>query len=170
MPSLADIKLIVFDVDGVLTDGGIYVDDRGIEMKRFHVRDGFAIRAAISLGMRIGVLTGRSTRAVTLRMAELGVGLLIQGARDKATALQTLCQQGGVLPEEVAYVGDDLIDLPAMRRCGYPMAVADAVEDVLAAARYVTNCNGGHGAGREAIEHVLQAQGRWDEVVGRYGV
>jgi 3-deoxy-D-manno-octulosonate 8-phosphate phosphatase (KDO 8-P phosphatase) len=170
MSSPADIKLIVFDVDGVLTDGGIYVDDRGTESKRFHVRDGFAIRAAMSLGLRIGVLTGRSTPAVALRMAELGVNLLIQGAHDKATAFETLCQQAGVETLEAAYVGDDLIDLPAMLRCGYPIAVADAVEDVRAEARYVTTYSGGAGAGREAIEHILRAQGRWDEVVERYGV
>lgn len=167
---MKNIKLIVFDVDGVLTDGGIYIDDRGVETKRFHVRDGFAIRAAMSVGLQIGILTGRSTPAVTLRMAELGVNLVIQGAHDKATAFETLCQQAGVLPEDVAYVGDDLIDLPAMLRCGYPIAVADAVEDVRSEAHYVTSCNGGCGAGRDAIEHILRAQGRWDEVVERYGV
>ena len=170
MSSPTDIKLIVFDVDGVLTDGGIYMDDRGTELKRFHVRDGFAIKAAMSLGLRIGVLTGRSTPTVALRMAELGVTLVIQAAHEKGTALETMCQQAGVQPDEVAYLGDDLIDLPAMLRCGYPMAVADAVEEVRAVARYVTACNGGDAAGREAIEHVLKEQGRWDEVVERYGV
>jgi 3-deoxy-D-manno-octulosonate 8-phosphate phosphatase (KDO 8-P phosphatase) len=166
---MKNIKLIVFDVDGVLTDGGIYIDDRGVETKRFHVRDGFAIRAAQSLGLKIGVLTGRSTPAVTLRMAELGIDLIIQGALDKATGLETICQRAGVLPEEAAYVGDDLIDLPAMLRCGYPIAVADAVEDVRAEASFVTPSRGGHAAGRDAIEHILRAKGLWEQVLERFG-
>jgi len=166
----SSIKLIVFDVDGVLTDGTIVLDDRGIESKRFHVRDGFAIKAAMALGLKIGVLTARSTPAVTHRMNELGVSLLNQGASDKALGLESLCQQAGVRMEEVAYVGDDLVDLPAMLRCGHPFAVADAVAEVQAAACYSTAARGGHGAAREVIEHVLQAQGRWNEVVEKFGI
>ncbi len=164
------IKLLIFDVDGVLTDGAIHVDDHGVESKRFHVRDGFAIKAAMSLGLKVGVLTGRSTRAVTIRMLDLGVKHFIQGAGDKAVGFETLCQQTGVAPEEAAYLGDDLIDLPAMLRCGYPMAVADAVAEVRSEARYVTAVRGGRGAARDAIEHILKAQGRWDEVIERYAI
>jgi len=170
MPGVVNIKLIVFDVDGVLTDGGIYLDDRGIELKRFHVRDGFAIRTAMSQGLKVAVLTGRSAPVVTLRMAELGVNLVVQGAHDKMVGLETLCQMAGILPEQAAYVGDDLIDLPAMLRCGYPMAVADAVEEVRAEAQYVTRSAGGHAAARDAIEHILKSQGRWADVLEDYGI
>ncbi len=162
------IKLIVFDVDGVLTDGGIYVDDRGVEMKRFHVRDGMAIKLAALMGLKIGVITGRATPSVTLRMAELGVDLVLQRVHNKALGLETLCQRAGVEPQEVAFVGDDLIDLPAMVRCGYPIAVSDAVEEVRAEARFVTTAAGGQAAAREAVEHILKAQNRWDEVLERY--
>ena len=170
MSDPAQIKLIVFDVDGVLTDGAIILDARGIESKRFHVRDGLTIKAAISLGLKIGVLSSRSSSAVTLRMNELGVDLLLQGIVDKASGLETLCRRAGVLMEDAAYVGDDLVDLPAMLRCGYPIAVADAVAEVRSEARCVTNASGGRGAAREVIEHVLNAQGRWCEVLDRYGV
>ncbi len=166
----SSIKLLVFDVDGVLTDGSIVVDDHGVESKRFHVRDGFAIRAAMSLGLKVGVLTGRSARAVTLRVAELGIDLFIQQVREKANGFKTLCQLAGVALEDTAYLGDDLVDLPAMLLSGYPMAVADAVTEVRLEAQFVTNAPGGHAAAREAIEHILKAQGRWDQVTDRYTV
>lgn len=170
MPDPGRIKLIVFDVDGVLTDGSIIVDSEGRELKRFHVRDGFAIKAAMGVGLKVGVISGRASRTVTLRMADLGVDLVMQGCAGKAAAFETLCQRADVLPEQAAFVGDDLIDLPAMLRCGYPMAVANAVEQVRSAAAYVTAAPGGHAAAREAIEHVLTAQGLWDQVVERYGM
>lgn len=170
MEKPADLKLIVLDVDGVLTDGRILVDDLGVESKAFYVRDGFAIRAAMSVGLKVGVLTGRASRVVALRMAELGVELVIQGAREKLVGFETLCQRAGVLPEQAAYVGDDLVDLPPLLGCGYAIAVADAVAEVRAEANYVTRAPGGRGAVREAIEHVLAAQERWDEIVERYGI
>lgn len=170
MPDPRDIKFIIFDVDGVLTDGSIILNDRGEESKAFYVRDGFAIRAALSVGLRVGVLTGRSSRAVSLRMREMGVELLLQGLRDKVVGLETLCQRAGVLPEEAAYVGDDLIDLPAMLRCGYRIAVADAAEEVKAEAHFITARGGGRGAARDAIEHVLKFQGRWEEVLEQLGL
>jgi 3-deoxy-D-manno-octulosonate 8-phosphate phosphatase (KDO 8-P phosphatase) len=165
-----DIRLIVFDVDGVLTDGGIIVNDLGHESKRFHVRDGFAIRAAMKIGLHIGVITGRTSRSVLLRITELQVPLLLQGVTNKAAALEQLCQRAEVSPLDTAYLGDDLIDLPAMLRCGYPMAVADAVDEVRAHATYVTTRPGGHGAAREAIEHILKSQGRWEALVQQYGM
>ena len=168
MPALDAIRMIVFDVDGVLTDGSVIVDDHGIESKRFHVRDGFGLKAAMLGGLKVGVLTGRSTRAVSLRMIELGIDLLAQGVSDKRIGLEQLCQRAGVLPEETAYVGDDLIDLPAMLLCGYAIAVADAVAEVREQAAFVTTAPGGQGAAREAVEHLLKAQGRWDAVVDRY--
>lgn len=170
MSDVRRVRLIVFDVDGVLTDGGIIVDDRGIESKRFHVRDGLGIRAAMKLGLKVGIISGRSTRAVNLRATELGIDLLMQGVADKAVGLETICDSGQFEADEVAYLGDDLIDLPAMLRCGYPMAVADAVDEVRAVAKYVTKAPGGHAAARDAIEHIIKAQGRWDELLEAYNV
>lgn len=166
----ASVRMLVFDVDGVLTDGSILLNDHGIESKRFHVRDGFAIRAAMSVGMKIGVLTGRKSRVVALRMAELGVDLLMQGVHEKAAGFETLCRLAAVSPHETAYVGDDLVDLPAMRRSGFPMAVLDAAAEVREAARFVTKVPGGCAAARDAIEYILRAQHRWEEVVEKYAV
>lgn len=164
------IKLIAFDIDGVLTDGSIYLDDSGREFKRFHVRDGMAIAAALSLGVRVGFISGRASRAVTLRAAELGMKLVVQGTTNKCEALETLCQEANVLPEESAFVGDDLQDLPAMLHCGYPIAVADAAPEVRAAARHITKAAGGQAVAREVVEHILRAQNRWDEFVERFGL
>ncbi len=162
------LKLLVFDVDGVLTDGGIYYDNDGKESKRFHVRDGFAFKRAMEQGLHVGVITGRQSNVVTHRMNELGVQLLIQNCKDKRQGLETLCQQAGVQPSEASFLGDDLIDLPAMHICGYPMAVADAVEETRAAATYITQTPGGHGAAREAIEHILKSRGDWPNVMARF--
>jgi len=170
MSKPADLRMIVFDVDGVLTDGSIYVDDNGVETKRFHVRDGMGIRAAMRSGLSVGVLSGRSSRAVVHRMAQLGVEHVLQGHHDKLIAFETLCQMAKIDPAQVAFVGDDLIDLPPMLHCGYPIAVAAAVEDVRAEARYVTRVPGGHAAARDAIEHLLKARGEWEAVVERYVV
>lgn len=169
-PPISGIRLIIFDVDGVLTDGTIAIDNYGNETKRFYVRDGTAIRAAQRLGLRVGVLTGRTSMAVTHRMRELGIELFVQGAQDKAVGFETLTQLAGVEFEETAYLGDDLVDLPAMMRSGYPMAVADAARDLHRVARHITRAPGGRGAAREAIEHILKAQGKWDAVLERYGV
>lgn len=168
MKSANEIKMIVLDVDGVLTDGSILVDDDGREHKRFYVRDGFAMKAAVSLGLKVGVITGRASRSVTSRMNELGVEFYMHRVKDKGAAIEAMAAKAGVAVNEIAYVGDDLIDLPAMRRCGYPMAVGDAAEEVRAAAVYVTQNRGGRGAVREAIEHLLKAQGKWAELTERY--
>jgi 3-deoxy-D-manno-octulosonate 8-phosphate phosphatase (KDO 8-P phosphatase) len=167
---LSAIKLIAFDVDGVLTDGSLLIGDDGREFKRFHVRDGLAISAALSLGVRVGFISGRASRAVTLRAAELGMKLVVQGTTNKREALETLCQEANVLPEESAFVGDDLQDLPALLRCGYPIAVADAAAEVKAAARHLTKASGGQAVAREVVEHILRAQKRWDEFVERFGL
>lgn len=167
---LKRIQMIVFDVDGVLTDGSIMIDDAGVETKRFHVRDGSGFAAALHVGLKLGVITGRASRVVNLRMAELRVPYLLQHCKNKAQGLETICVQASVLPENCAYLGDDLIDLPAMLRCGYRMAVADAAAEVRGEAHYVTHTRGGHGAAREAIEHIIKAQGKWETVLERYGI
>ncbi len=167
---ITPIRMVILDVDGVLTDGSILYDDHGVETKRFNVRDGFAMRAAPSLGLKVGVLTSRASRCVTLRMNELEVAHYLPGSKDKRVGFETLCAQANVQPENVAYLGDDLVDLPALLRCGYPMAVADAAEQVRGVARYVTRAPGGRGAAREAIELLLRTQGRWDELLERFGL
>lgn len=167
---MKSLKMIVFDVDGVLTDGSIIIDDAGVESKRFHVRDGSGITSAMAAGLKVGVITGRSSRCVSLRLAELRVPYLLQHCKNKVQGLETLCVQAEVLPEQCAYVGDDLIDLAAMLRCGYRIAVADAAAEVREEAHYITSVPGGHGAAREAIEHILKAQGKWEQVLERYGI
>ncbi len=162
---LANVRLMVFDVDGVLTDGSVILDDRGVETRRFHIRDGLAFKLARGQGMELAILSARTSRAVTRRMKNLKVEHVIQGARDKRASLTALLAKLGVAGEQTAYLGDDLQDLPAMRCCGYPMAVADAAAEVRAAAAYVTSTPGGRGAAREAVEHVLRGQGKWDAAV-----
>ncbi|MBL4702106.1 MAG: HAD-IIIA family hydrolase [Phycisphaeraceae bacterium] len=168
MSQFPDIKLFIFDVDGVLSDGGIYLSDHGIESKRYNVRDGFGIVAARKMGIEVGILTGRSNRNVTLRMRELCIPHIVSGASDKAQGLTELCKLYDIAPEHVAYLGDDLIDLPAMTKVAYPMAVSDAEEAVKAHAKYITTKPGGHGAARDAINHVLTKMGRMDELVQMY--
>lgn len=169
--ALSDIKLLLADIDGVLTDGSIVIDSHGHELKKFHVRDGSGIVAWQKLGLKFGIITGRSSRVTTLRAAELRVDFVEQcGAMDKVQALENIGARAGVDASGIAFIGDDLADLPVLTRVGYPMAVADAAPEVLGVARYVTPSPGGRGAVREAIEHILKAMGRWDEVLEAYGV
>src|SRR5690606_38784398 len=124
----------------------------------------------MSLGFHVGIITGRVSRVVAMRATDLGIRHLQQGAKDKGRALVELCEKLDVPLEATAYVGDDLIDLPALLRCGYPIAPADAVDEVRAVAKYITTRPGGHGAAREAIEHILKKENRWNELLARYGV
>lgn len=162
------IRLLVLDVDGVMTDGGIIIDDEGRETKVFHVRDGFGIRLWQRLGGEAAIITGRSSRVVSHRAAELRIQHVMQGVADKAEALAALLARSGRTARETAAIGDDLNDLPLLAAVGYPLAVADAAPEVRRAARFVTSRPGGRGAVREAIEHLLIAQGRWSEAVGLF--
>ncbi|GAB4197636.1 MAG: HAD hydrolase family protein [Phycisphaeraceae bacterium] len=166
---VADIQLIVFDVDGVLTDGALIYDNTGNELKRFNIKDGFGIRAAQHAGLRVGVLTARSSEVVHRRMKELKVDLYLHGAKDKAAGIEAISERARVSLEQTAFMGDDILDLPALRKVGYPMAVADAAIEVLETAEFVSEAQGGRGAAREAIEHILRAQGRWDSVLEAFG-
>lgn len=161
----AGIRLLCLDVDGVLTDGGISIDDAGHETKRFHVRDGAALRMWSRLGLEIAVITGRNGMALRHRLRELGVRHVIAGSKDKGSAFESLLADLGMRATEAAMIGDDLPDLPILRRCGLPIAVADASAEVLASARLVTTRPGGNGAVREAIERMLKDAGRWEEAV-----
>ena len=161
------IELLVLDVDGVLTDGSIIYADDGVEVKAFHVRDGSGLKLWHQAGKRSALITGRSSPAVEVRAAELGVGFVTQGASAKLPAYRELLARAGARPEEVCYVGDDLPDLPPLRHCGLAVAVADACAEVRAEAHYVTRAPGGRGAVREAVELILRCQGHWQEVVAR---
>jgi 3-deoxy-D-manno-octulosonate 8-phosphate phosphatase (KDO 8-P phosphatase) len=162
------IEMLVLDVDGVLTDGRIVYADDGVEIKEFHVRDGSALKLWQLEGKRAAILSGRRSRAVEVRAAELGVAPVVQGASDKLAAYRDLLAGGGLCPDQVCYVGDDLPDLPVLRHCGLAVAVADACPEVREEAHYTTQAPGGRGAVRETVELILRCQGRWQKVVERY--
>jgi 3-deoxy-D-manno-octulosonate 8-phosphate phosphatase (KDO 8-P phosphatase) len=162
------IELILADVDGVLTDGGIIIDNQGIETKQFHIRDGMAIRLWRRAGYRFGLITGRSSNIVKMRAAELGIEVVRQAAEDKLPAALEVLAELGLAPGQTCYVGDDLPDLPVMRAVGLAVAVADACPELRAAAHLVTAAGGGHGAVRETVETILKAQKRWDSLVQKY--
>ena len=163
------IDLLCLDVDGVMTDGGIMLDDHGVETKRFHVRDGTGIKIWTRLGYQVALITGRSGMVVQHRAEELGIAHVIQGCRDKRAAFSKLLEDLGLVPAQAAVLADDLHDLPMMRGAGYAMAVADAVPEVRSVAAYITTNPGGHGAVREAVEHLLKAKERWPEVLALIG-
>jgi 3-deoxy-D-manno-octulosonate 8-phosphate phosphatase (KDO 8-P phosphatase) len=160
-PRASRIRLLVLDVDGVLTDGGLFYGASGEETKRFHVHDGLALVAARKAGLQVAVLSSRASAAVTRRLTELGVSEVHQGVADKAGALEALCERLGLRAAEVAMMGDDLPDLPAMRRVGLALAPANAVAEVKRAAHWVARRRGGEGAVREAVELVLKARRAW---------
>ncbi|MCE9618838.1 MAG: HAD hydrolase family protein [Planctomycetes bacterium] len=164
--SPANIKLLILDADGVLTDGSIWIDDRGHETKRFNVRDGFAMRAWLRAGKEMAVITGRGGLALRHRLDGLGVRHLISASGPKKEAMETLLKQLGIDAAHAAVMGDDLPDLPMLKLAGYPMAVADAADEVKALAAWSSTRNGGHGAVREAVEFLLKASGEWDASVG----
>jgi YrbI family 3-deoxy-D-manno-octulosonate 8-phosphate phosphatase len=163
-----NIELIIADVDGVLTNGGIIFDNQGIEIKRFHSRDGFGIKLWRRAGFRFGIITARNSHIVKVRAAELGIDVLRQGFEDKLPAAREVISELNLAPEHVAYIGDDLPDLPVMRNVGLGISVADAVSEVRSGALYVTETAGGEGAVREAIEAILKAKGIWEDVIGKY--
>ncbi len=163
-----NIRLILSDVDGVLTDGGIFYDNQGIEIKKFHVRDGMGIRLWQKAGYQFGILTARSSHIVKVRAAELGVDIIRQGFENKLPAALELFEQLELSPEQVCYIGDDLTDLAVIQGVGLGVAVADAVEEVRNAAHLITKSSGGTGAVRELIETILKSQKRWEEITRRY--
>lgn len=151
-------QLVVFDVDGVLTDGRLYLGDDGTEFKAFHVRDGHGFKLLREAGIKVAALSGRRSSAVTRRMEELQVDLHRQGCQHKDQDLAELLEHFGLSGDQVAYLGDDVIDLPAMRLAGLPVAVADAHPAVRAAARWITTLGGGRGAARELCDFIIQAR------------
>jgi 3-deoxy-D-manno-octulosonate 8-phosphate phosphatase (KDO 8-P phosphatase) len=162
------IELLLLDVDGVLTDGSIIYTADGVELKRFHVRDGSGLKFWHNLGKRSAIISGRTSMAVERRAAELGITPVFQGYSDKWAAFAQLLAETGLAPEQVCAIGDDLPDLPVLRAAGLAVAVADACPEVRAAADYTTNLPGGRGAVRDAIEWLMKLQGRWDETLAAY--
>jgi 3-deoxy-D-manno-octulosonate 8-phosphate phosphatase (KDO 8-P phosphatase) len=163
----APIEMLVVDVDGVLTDGRIVYGDVGLEIKAFHVRDGSGLKVWRRAGKRAAVITGRASRVVEVRAAELGLSPVFQGVGDKLAAYRQLLAGGRLRPDQVCFVGDDLPDLPLLDNCGLAVAVADACAEARAAAHYVTRAAGGGGAVRETVELILRCQGAWQPVVDR---
>lgn len=162
------IKLLVFDVDGVLTNGQIIFGADGELMKVFHAQDGLGISAAHKVGLKTAIITGRQSEMVKKRGTELKITEIYQGAMDKVAALSELMEKYSLTTEEVAYLGDDLNDLPVLGMAGFACAVDNAVAEVKAAAHYVTVHQGGRGAAREVIELILKTQGKWEQVVDLY--
>jgi 3-deoxy-D-manno-octulosonate 8-phosphate phosphatase (KDO 8-P phosphatase) len=168
--NLADIQILVLDVDGVLTDGTVVINGDGSESKAFNVLDGHGIRIWQRAGLKVAFLSGRMSEPTKYRADQLDVDHCLQDCLDKLPALEKLIQQLGLLPSQVAYIGDDLMDLPAIRHAGFGAAVANAVDEVKQHADYVTKRPGGSGAVREVIEYILKKTGRWPELMKRYGL
>ena len=166
--SLQKIKLLALDVDGVLTDGSIYISPAGEVFKGFNAKDGMGISCALRSGLQIAVITGRQSPIVERRCEELGITLLQQGVKDKRLALQQMAQKLGLVREEIAYMGDDLNDIPAFKASGLNLVPADAAMEVLAVADIITKASGGRGAVREAITMILAAQDNWNVIVNSY--
>lgn len=164
----ARIALVIFDVDGVLTDGRIIIGADGSETKQFHVGDGLGMVMLRESGVDIAIITGRESAAVTRRMGELGIDRVFQGQSSKTAAFSAVCEDLGVTGEEVCYVGDDLPDIPVMARCGLPIAVANANWKVREYAAYVTRLDGGAGAAREVCELIMRARGTLEDALARY--
>jgi 3-deoxy-D-manno-octulosonate 8-phosphate phosphatase (KDO 8-P phosphatase) len=162
------IDVLVLDVDGVLTDGRIIIDDRGRESKHFNVRDGHGIKLILKTGIEVVFLTGRKSRVVAHRAQDLGIREVYQGARDKVMIFEGMLLKKNMKADRVAYMGDDVVDIPLFRKAGLSIAVADACEEAKQAAHYVTEKEGGKGAVREVCEMILRAQGKWDEIAKRY--
>ena len=167
---LKKIKLLILDVDGVLTDGRIIFDSNGIESKFFNVKDGHGIKMLQRSGLEVGIISGRESLVVTNRAIELGINQVYQKSLDKLVPYRQMLEATGVKDEEVAFMGDDIIDIPLLRRVGFAAAPADAVAEVFPFAHFVAKNRGGWGAVRELCDMIMKAQGTWDAVTSRYNV
>jgi 3-deoxy-D-manno-octulosonate 8-phosphate phosphatase (KDO 8-P phosphatase) len=165
---LAAIELMAFDVDGVLTQGDILYTDQGAEVKGFDVKDGLGLRVASSAGIQLAIITGRASRTVERRARDLHITDVLQRVGDKALALRQLAEEKSMPLDHIAFMGDDVNDLEAMRIVGLSIGPADAVPEVVQQAALVTEAPAGKGAAREAVEAVLKAQGRWESAVSEY--
>jgi len=164
----AQIKLLLLDVDGVLTDGRIVYGSGGQEFKAFDVKDGHGLKLLQRAGIEVGIITGRESEVVSRRAEELGVKYLYQGAKDKLIPYRDILEKSSLRDEEIAYVGDDLVDLPILQRVGFSATVGDAVDEVRGKVCYVASRPGGRGAVREICDHLLRSSGKWSDVTSRY--
>lgn len=162
------IELILSDVDGVMTDGGIHILDNGQQLVKFHIRDGMAVRLWREAGKKFGIVTGRKLEAIRRRAADLKMDVVRLDIDDKLPVVDEIAAEYGLSRDQICFVGDDLLDLKAIQAVGLGVAVADAVEDVRRVARYVTSVPGGQAAVREVVELILKNTGRWEEVLLRY--
>ncbi|MEI6706718.1 MAG: 3-deoxy-manno-octulosonate-8-phosphatase KdsC [Methylococcales bacterium] len=162
------LKLLILDVDGVLTDGKLFFDNEGNEYKAFHARDGHGIKLLRQSGVEVAVISGRKSNSVALRMKQLGIEYIYQGHENKISAFHEIIEKIGITPEQAAHVGDDLLDLPLMVRVGLAIAVQDANFAVKQHADWCTTLSGGCGAVREICDLIMQAQGSFDDVVSSY--
>ncbi len=162
------LKLMIFDVDGVMTDGTLYYSERGEELKAFNIQDGQGIKMLRQYGVEVALITGRTSRMVEVRAADLGLAHLYQGAQDKRAAYAALLSQLGLAAEQSGCMGDDLLDLPLITRCGFAATVPAAPEALRSRAHYVTRADGGHGAVREVCEFILRAQGSLERAISAH--
>jgi 3-deoxy-D-manno-octulosonate 8-phosphate phosphatase (KDO 8-P phosphatase) len=163
-----DVKLMIFDVDGVLTDGRLHYSDRGEEMKAFHVLDGHGLKMLRESGVEVAILTARRSAIVERRAQELGISLVRQGATNKLEGFEALLAQCRCLPRDAGYAGDDVVDLPVLGRCGFSASVPDAPEAVRSRVHLVTRSRGGEGAVRELCEYIMTAQGTLEAALAPY--
>jgi 3-deoxy-D-manno-octulosonate 8-phosphate phosphatase (KDO 8-P phosphatase) len=165
---LKRVKLLLLDVDGVLTDGCIIYNDNGSETKIFNVKDGLGIRMLMKADIKVGIVTGRVSKALYHRCNNLGISLIFDGIHEKSSVLNLISEQTGLHAEEIAFIGDDVVDLPLLRKVGLSIAVADAHESVIDNVNMVTLKKGGHGAVREVCDAILKAQGHWNKIYKQY--
>jgi 3-deoxy-D-manno-octulosonate 8-phosphate phosphatase (KDO 8-P phosphatase) len=165
---LNNIKLLIMDVDGVLTDGGIIIHSDGTESKRFHVLDGHRVTLWHRAGLESGILSGRDTPSTTIRAEQLGIKYVLQGCKQKLPVFEQFLKDTGYKPQQIAYIGDDWLDLPLLRRVGFAAVVANGVDEIKPYAHYVTTRTGGDGAVAEVIEHLLRQTGRWSDLIAGY--
>lgn len=164
----AKIKLLILDVDGIMTDGTIWIDAKGQEQKGFNVKDGFGLRCLMNNGIDVAIITGRQSEVVSHRAAELGIKEVYQKVTNKRAPFYEILEKKGLTEEQVCYIGDDLPDLLLLKKVGLAITVADAVEEVKEGVDFVTKHRAGHGAVREACEFILKAQKKWAAVVTSY--
>ena len=162
------VRMIVFDVDGVLTDGSLFYGDDGQEYKAFNSRDGHGIKMLRASGVEPAIITGRTSQVVLFRARNLGIVHLFQGADDKLVAFEKLLASVSLTPAQIAYMGDDVVDLPVLRRCGLAISVPDAPDEVKARSHYITRAGAGRGAAREACELIMRAQDTWAAQLALY--
>lgn len=162
------IRLLLLDVDGVLTEGKIIYDDTGRDSKAFDVKDGHGIKLLIRGGVEVGIITSRESKVVSYRAGDLGIGLVYQGVKDKLDAFEDILKRQNLHPENIAYIGDDLVDIPVLKKVGFSVAVSDSIVELQEYTDYRTLNKGGKGAVREICELILKVQGMWEEVTEKY--